>query len=86
MYKVRDFLTGKLLTTFLDLITLLVLIPFLFYLNSALAWIVLACSGADHADHSRLPEAAAQRVRPRGGPPRPRKRRRSARRSSASRP
>ena len=45
VYKVRDFLTGKLLTTFLDLITLLVLIPFLFYLNSALAWIVLACSG-----------------------------------------
>src|SRR5690349_10479993 len=45
VYKVRDFLTGKLLTTFLDLITLLVLIPFLFYLNSALGWIVLACSG-----------------------------------------
>jgi ATP-binding cassette, subfamily B, bacterial HlyB/CyaB len=45
VYKVRDFLTGKLLTTFLDLITLLVLIPFLFYLNAALAWIVLACSG-----------------------------------------
>jgi ATP-binding cassette subfamily B protein len=45
VYKVRDFLTGKLLTTFLDLVTLLVLLPFLFYLNSALAWIVLVCSG-----------------------------------------
>lgn len=46
VYKVRDFLTGKLLTTFLDLITLLVLLPFLFYLNSSLSWIVLACAGA----------------------------------------
>jgi ATP-binding cassette, subfamily B, bacterial HlyB/CyaB len=45
VYKVRDFLTGKLLTTFLDLITLFVLIPFLFYLDAPLAWIVLACSG-----------------------------------------
>ena len=44
VYKVRDFLTGKLLTTFLDLITLLVLIPFLFYLNATLAWMVLAGS------------------------------------------
>jgi ATP-binding cassette subfamily B protein len=44
VYKVRDFLTGKLLTTFLDLITLLVLLPFLFYLNATLAWIVLAGS------------------------------------------
>lgn len=45
VYKVRDFLTGKLLTTFLDLMTLVVLLPFLFYLNAALAWIVLVCSG-----------------------------------------
>ena len=44
VYKVRDFLTGKLLTTFLDLITLLVLLPFLFYLNATLAWMVLAGS------------------------------------------
>ena len=45
IYKVRDFLTGKLLTTFLDMMTLLVLIPFLFYLNSTLAWMVMACAG-----------------------------------------
>ncbi len=45
VYKVRDFLTGKLLTTFLDLMTLVVLVPFLFYLNPSLAWIVLAGSG-----------------------------------------
>ncbi len=44
VYKVRDFLTGKLLTTFLDLITLLVLLPFLFYLNTTLAWMVLGGS------------------------------------------
>jgi subfamily B ATP-binding cassette protein HlyB/CyaB len=45
IYRVREFLTGKLLTTFLDLITLCVLLPFLFYLNATLAWIVLACGG-----------------------------------------
>lgn len=46
IYKVRDFITGKLLTTFLDLITLAVLLPFLFYLNAALSWLVVACSVA----------------------------------------
>jgi ATP-binding cassette subfamily B protein len=45
VYKVREFLTGKLLATFLDLITLCVLLPFLFYLNATLAWIVLGCAG-----------------------------------------
>jgi len=44
IYRVREFLTGKLLTTFLDLITLCVLLPFLFYLNAALAWIVVGCA------------------------------------------
>src|SRR5208282_2368073 len=43
IHRVRDFLTGKLLETFLDLITLCVLLPFLFYLNATLAWIVLVC-------------------------------------------
>ncbi|MGH7210892.1 MAG: ABC transporter transmembrane domain-containing protein, partial [Acetobacteraceae bacterium] len=42
--RVREFITGKLLTTFLDLITLCVLLPFLFYLSEPLAWIVVACS------------------------------------------
>jgi ATP-binding cassette subfamily B protein len=46
IYRVRDFLTGRLLATFLDLITLCVLLPFLFYLNAILAWIVLACAVA----------------------------------------
>jgi subfamily B ATP-binding cassette protein HlyB/CyaB len=46
VYRVREFLTGRLLTTFLDLVTLLVLLPFLFYLNATLACIVLACAVA----------------------------------------
>ena len=50
MYKIsqirraREFMTGKLLTTFLDLMTLTVLLPLLFFLDSTLAWIVLACA------------------------------------------
>ncbi len=34
VYRVRDFLTGPLLATFLDLLTLGVLLPFLFWLNA----------------------------------------------------
>jgi ATP-binding cassette, subfamily B, bacterial HlyB/CyaB len=44
IHKIREFLTGKLLATFLDLFTLLVMLPFLFYLNVTLAWLVVACS------------------------------------------
>jgi ATP-binding cassette subfamily B protein len=44
VYRVREFLTGRLLTTLLDLITLCVLLPILFYLNAPLAGIVLACA------------------------------------------
>jgi ATP-binding cassette subfamily B protein len=46
VYKVREFLTGKLLSTFLDLTTLLVLLPFLFFLNTFLAWMVLVCAAS----------------------------------------
>ena len=42
--KIRSFLTGKLLTTFLDLLTLAVLLPVLFFLNATLAWITLGCA------------------------------------------
>ncbi len=45
VYRVREFLTGRLLMTFLDLVTLGVLLPFLFYLNAILALIVLLCAG-----------------------------------------
>jgi ATP-binding cassette subfamily B protein len=44
IYRVREFLTGKLLGTFLDLITLCVVLPILFYLNAVLAGIVLVCA------------------------------------------
>jgi ATP-binding cassette, subfamily B, bacterial HlyB/CyaB len=44
IYRIREFLTGKLLTTFLDLITLCVVLPVLFYLSPALATIVLVCA------------------------------------------
>ena len=44
IYRVREFLTGRLLATLLDLVTLCVLLPFLFYLSAPLAWIVLACA------------------------------------------
>jgi len=40
--KIREFLTGKLLTTMLDLVTLVVLLPILFYLQPLLALLVLA--------------------------------------------
>lgn len=44
VYRVREFLTGKLLTTFLDLITLCILLPVLFYLQPTLASVVLICA------------------------------------------
>lgn len=44
IHKVRDFITGKMLATLLDLITLLVLLPFLFWLNTAMAWLVVICT------------------------------------------
>jgi ATP-binding cassette subfamily B protein len=37
-------MTGKLMTTLLDMITLLVLLPLLFWLNATLAWFVLVCA------------------------------------------
>jgi ATP-binding cassette subfamily B protein len=46
VHKVREFLTGKLLSSFLDLMTLCVLLPFIFWLNTPLAWIVVACACA----------------------------------------
>ncbi len=40
--KIREFLTGKMLATILDLVTLAVLIPFLFWLNAPLTWLTIA--------------------------------------------
>jgi ATP-binding cassette subfamily B protein len=42
--KIREFLTGKLLTTVLDLMTLVVLLPILFFMQPLLSLIVLACA------------------------------------------
>ncbi len=44
IHRICEFITGKLLTAFLDLMTLCVLLPFLFWLNAPLAWIVLCCA------------------------------------------
>ena len=45
VYKLRNFMTGRLMGVFLDCFTLLILLPFLFYLDATLAWMVLACAG-----------------------------------------
>ena len=44
VWKIREFLTGKLMGTFLDMFTLVILLPFLFWMESTLAWIVLVCA------------------------------------------
>ncbi len=46
IYKVRDFMTGSLLRTFLDLFTVMIILPFLFLLSAPLAWMTLAAAGA----------------------------------------
>ncbi len=43
--KIRDFLTGKLMQTVLDMFSLVVLIPVIFLLNVTLAWVVVVCAG-----------------------------------------
>ena len=45
IYKVRDFITGKLMSTFLDMFTLMVILPFLFVMSTTLAWMTLAAAG-----------------------------------------
>ena len=43
--KVRDFLTGRLLTTLLDFVTLIVMVPVLFWINVPLTWMVIGSAG-----------------------------------------
>ena len=57
IYKVREFVTGKLMGTFLDSMTLVFLLPFLFWLNPTLSWMVVVAAGHDRRDHHDLPEA-----------------------------
>ncbi|QDH18010.1 peptidase domain-containing ABC transporter [Swingsia samuiensis] len=45
IFKVRDFLTGQLMTTMLDLFTLVVVLPVLFLMSPTLAWMTLASAG-----------------------------------------
>ncbi len=46
VYQIRNFLTTKLMAVFLDCFTLVILLPFLFYLNVTLAWMIVLCAGA----------------------------------------
>ncbi len=45
VFRVREFLTGKLLFTFLDGFTLVVMVPFMFYMEPTLAWVSIAIAG-----------------------------------------
>ncbi len=46
IFKVRDFLTGQVLNTLLDVFMLLVVMPVLFYMSPSLAWLTLVAAGA----------------------------------------
>jgi HlyB family type I secretion system ABC transporter len=41
IYQVRDFLTGKLMNTFIDMFMVALLLPLLFYMNATLAWTIV---------------------------------------------
>ncbi len=43
--KLREFLTGKLMNTFMDLVTLVVVVPVIFFIQPTLSWITMACAG-----------------------------------------
>ena len=45
LYRVREFLTGRMITTFIDLAMVLLLLPVLFYMEATLAWTVLVAAG-----------------------------------------
>ena len=45
VYRVREFVTGRLMGTFLDSLTLVFLLPFLFWMNVTLAWMVVVGAG-----------------------------------------
>ncbi|HLJ21468.1 MAG TPA: peptidase domain-containing ABC transporter [Stellaceae bacterium] len=44
-YRVREFLTGRMTTTFIDVCMVLLLLPVLFYMEATLAWTVLIAAG-----------------------------------------
>ena len=45
VHHVREFLTGKLMNTFIDVFMVALLLPLLFYLNATLAWTILIAAG-----------------------------------------
>ncbi|HET9146829.1 MAG TPA: ABC transporter transmembrane domain-containing protein, partial [Acetobacteraceae bacterium] len=45
IYRVRDFITGRLLSTFIDMFMVALILPILFYLDAFLAWTVLIAAG-----------------------------------------
>ena len=45
LYRVREFLTGHMITTFIDVSMVLLLLPVLFYMEATLTWTVLVAAG-----------------------------------------
>ena len=45
LYRVREFLTGRMMSTFIDVTMVLLLVPVLFYMSAVLAWTVLVAAG-----------------------------------------
>jgi ATP-binding cassette, subfamily B, bacterial HlyB/CyaB len=45
IYQIREFLTGRLLTTFIDGIMLVMLLPVLFFMSATLSWTIVAAAG-----------------------------------------
>jgi subfamily B ATP-binding cassette protein HlyB/CyaB len=45
VYQIREFITGRLLTTFIDGLMLLVLLPLMFFMSATLAWTIVAAAG-----------------------------------------
>jgi ABC-type bacteriocin/lantibiotic exporter with double-glycine peptidase domain len=45
VHHVREFLTGKLMNTFIDVFMVALLLPLLFYMNATLAWTILIAAG-----------------------------------------
>ncbi len=45
IYQIREFLTGRLLTTFIDGIMLVMLLPVMFFMSATLSWTIVAAAG-----------------------------------------
>jgi ABC-type bacteriocin/lantibiotic exporter with double-glycine peptidase domain len=45
LFRVREFLTGRMTTTFIDVTMVLLLVPILFYMSATLAWTILVAAG-----------------------------------------